>query len=151
MVVDTDVHQGNGTAAIFANDADVFTFSIHQEHNYPMPKPPSDLDIHLADRTTDEEYLSTLAKGLESALGQFQPDLAFYVGGADPYREDQLGGLALTLGGLQMRDELVFRELRRRGVPVAGTLAGGYARRIEDTVTIHLNTMLAARDTVARQ
>src|SRR3981081_3188560 len=104
MTVDTDVHHGNGTAAIFANDASVFTLSIHQENNYPMPKPPSDQDIGLEDGTGDAEYLDALEKGLIHSLKTMTPDLIFYVGGADPYREDQLGGLALTLGSLQKRD-----------------------------------------------
>ena len=147
MVVDTDVHQGNGTAAIFASDRSVFTLSIHQLNNYPVPKPASDLDIHLDDCTEDEEYLNLLGQGLKESLDRFQPDLIFYIAGADPYREDQLGGLWLSLGGLRRRDELVFGEALRRGIPVAITLAGGYARRVEDTVRIHVNTILAARDT----
>jgi acetoin utilization deacetylase AcuC-like enzyme len=151
MVVDADVHQGNGTAYIFANDASVFTFSIHQERNYPVPKPPSDLDINLADGVGDEEYLRELRRGLDESFARFAPDLILYVAGADPYREDQLGGLALTIAGLRQRDDLVFAEARRRGVPVAVTLAGGYARNTEDTVLIHMNTVLAARDYVDRQ
>ena len=146
MVVDTDVHQGNGTAAIFEDDASVFTLSIHQENNYPLPKPPSDEDIGLADGTRDHEYLDALEEGLLHALKKMTPDLIFYVGGADPYREDQLGGLALTLEGLQQRDRLVFEHARRRKIPVASTLAGGYARRVADTVRIHVNTIIAARD-----
>src|ERR1700724_2198595 len=110
MTVDTDVHHGNGTAAIFANDASVFTLSIHQENNYPVPKPPSDQDIGLADGTGDAEYLDALSEGLGKAFSRFAPELVFYVGGADPYREDQLGGLALTLEGLRKGDELVFPE-----------------------------------------
>jgi acetoin utilization deacetylase AcuC-like enzyme len=145
MVVDTDVHQGNGTAAIFEDDASVFTLSIHQENNYPLPKPPSDEDIGLADGTRDHEYLDALEEGLLHALKKMTPDLIYYVGGADPYREDQLGGLALTLEGLQQRDRLVFEHARRRGIPVASTLAG-YARRVADTVRIHVNTIIAARD-----
>jgi acetoin utilization deacetylase AcuC-like enzyme len=150
MVVDTDVHQGNGTAAIFEDDKTVFTLSIHQENNYPMPKPPSDEDIGLEDGTRDHEYLDALEEGLLHSLKTMPPDLIFYVGGADPYREDQLGGLALTLEGLQKRDRLVFEHARSRGIPVASTLAGGYARRVADTVRIHVNTIIAARD-VARQ
>ncbi len=148
MVVDTDVHHGNGTAAIFENDTSVFTLSIHQENNYPMPKPPSDEDIGLTDGTRDAEYLDALEKGLLRSLTKFMPDLIFYVGGADPYREDQLGGLALTFEGLQKRDRLVFEHARRCGIPVASTLAGGYARRVADTVRIHVNTIIAARDVV---
>jgi acetoin utilization deacetylase AcuC-like enzyme len=148
MTVDTDVHHGNGTAAIFANDASVFTLSIHQENNYPMPKPSSDQDIGLEDGTRDAEYLDALEKGLIHSLKKMTPDLIFYVGGADPYREDQLGGLALTMEGLQKRDRLVFEHARQRGIPVASTMAGGYARRVADTVRIHVNTIVAARDVV---
>ena len=146
MVVDTDVHHGNGTAAIFANDSSVFTLSIHQENNYPVPKPSSNEDIGLEDGTRDVEYLDALEEGLLNSLKQMTPDLIFYVGGADPYREDQLGGLALTLEGLQKRDRLVFEHARKRGIPVASTMAGGYARHVADTVRIHVNTILAARD-----
>ena len=146
MTVDTDVHHGNGTAAIFLDDPSVFTLSIHQENNYPMPKPPSDEDIGLEDGTRDHEYLDALEEGLLHSLKKLTPDIIFYVGGADPYREDQLGGLALTIEGLQKRDRLVFEHARRRGIPVASTLAGGYARRVADTVRIHVNTIIAARD-----
>jgi acetoin utilization deacetylase AcuC-like enzyme len=146
IVVDTDVHQGNGTAAIFAEDDSVFTLSIHQRDNYPSWKPPSDLDINLDDHTDDDEYLKLLGEGVKNALQEFNADLLFYVGGADPYREDQLGGLWLSMGGLRRRDELVFAEARRRHIPVAVALAGGYARRTEDTVRIHMNTVVAARD-----
>jgi acetoin utilization deacetylase AcuC-like enzyme len=146
MVVDTDVHQGNGTAAIFGGDASVFTLSIHQENNYPYPKPPSTVDIGLADGTRDDEYLTLLEESLVGAFRDFRADILFYVGGADPYREDQLGGIALTIDGLRQRDALVFDEAGRRGVPIASMLAGGYAQRVEDTVRIHVNTVLAARD-----
>ena len=151
MTVDTDVHHGNGTAAIFGNDASVFTLSIHQENNYPMPKPPSDEDIGLEDGTRDQEYLDALEEGLLHALQKLTPDLIFYVGGADPYREDQLGGLALTIEGLQKRARLVFEHARRKGIPVASTLAGGYARRVADTVRIHVNTIIAARDVASQR
>jgi acetoin utilization deacetylase AcuC-like enzyme len=146
MVVDTDVHQGNGTAAIFGGDGTVFTLSIHQENNYPFPKPPSTMDVNLADGVGDDDYLSILESHLHKAFAEFSPQLLFYVGGADPYREDQLGGLALTIEGLARRDALVFDYARRHQVPVAITLAGGYARRVEDTVRIHVGTILAARD-----
>lgn len=149
MVVDTDVHQGNGTAAIFGGDATVFTLSIHQEHNYPHPKPPSTVDINLADGTSDDEYLAVLEKHLQRAFRDFAPQLLFYVAGADPYREDQLGGLALTMEGLAQRDALVFDYARRNATPVAIVLAGGYARRVADTVSIHVGTILAARDAAA--
>jgi acetoin utilization deacetylase AcuC-like enzyme len=146
LIVDTDVHQGNGTAAIFANDPDVFTLSLHQENNYPEPKPPSDLDVNLADGTGDEEYLELLDKALAEAFRRFAPEMIFYIGGADPYREDQLGGLWLSMRGLQERDTLVFAEARLRGLPVAVAFAGGYARKTEDTVRIHANTIVAARE-----
>ena len=146
MVVDTDVHQGNGTASIFGGDGDVFTLSIHQENNYPYPKPPSTVDIDLPDGIGDDDYLSILEKHLRVAFRDFAPQILFYVAGADPYREDQLGGLALTMDGLARRDALVFDYARRNKVPVAITLAGGYARHVEDTVQIHVNTILAARE-----
>ncbi len=141
MVVDTDVHHGNGTAAIFGSDESVFTLSIHQERNYPSMKPPSNIDVNLADGTEDEDYLAILEKNLHQAFHDFSPELLFYVAGADPYREDQLGGLALTMEGLARRDALVFDYAKRHRVPVAVTLAGGYARRVEDTVAIHVNTI----------
>jgi acetoin utilization deacetylase AcuC-like enzyme len=150
MVVDTDVHQGNGTAEIFGGDGDVFTLSIHQEHNYPYPKPPSTMDIELPDGIGDEDYLAILEKNLHQAFHGFAPQVLFYVAGADPYREDQLGGLALTLEGLVRRDALVFDYARRNRAPVAITLGGGYARRVEDTVRIHVATIAAVRD-AARQ
>jgi acetoin utilization deacetylase AcuC-like enzyme len=148
IVVDTDVHHGNGTAAIFQNDPTVFTLSIHQENNYPAHKPPSSLDLNMDDRTDDEEYLGVLIPAVQQALDTFQPEILFYVGGADPYCEDQLGGLSLTKEGLMRRDHQVFEEARKRRIPVVTTLAGGYARRVEDTVRIHVNTILAARDVV---
>ena len=146
MVVDTDVHQGNGTAEIFGGDGTVFTLSIHQENNYPYPKPPSTMDINLPNGIGDENYLAILEKQLHQAFHDFSPQLLFYVAGADPYRDDLLGGLALTIEGLARRDALVFDYARRNGVPVAIALAGGYARQVADTVTIHINTILAARD-----
>jgi len=146
IIVDTDVHHGNGTAAIFRNDPTVFTLSIHQENNYPAHKPPSSLDLNMDDQVEDEEYLGALLPAVQRALAEFQPEILFYVGGADPYCEDQLGGLLLTKEGLKRRDRGVFEEARRRGIPVVTTLAGGYARRVEDTVRIHVNTILAARD-----
>lgn len=144
MVIDADNHHGNGTASIFAADPSVFTLSIHQYANYPSNKPPSNLDIDLADGVGDDEYLRRLTEGCHQALAEFSPDLVIYVAGADPYREDQLGGLSLTMEGLTARDRFVFSLLRERKVPVAVTLAGGYARNVEDTVTIHVNTVKAA-------
>lgn len=146
LVVDCDVHQGNGTAAIFHNDPSVFTLSIHQLNNYPFFKPPSDIDIDLPDRTGDEEYLGELSRGLDRAFAAIKPDLILYLAGADPYREDQLGGLALTADGLERRDRLVFRRAREKDVPVAVTLAGGYAFDLDDTIEIHFNTVKAADD-----
>lgn len=149
LVADCDVHHGNGTAAIFAGDRQVFTLSIHQYNNYPAIKPPSDCDIHLPDQTGDDEYLEKLREGYLSALETFRPNLVVYVAGADPYYQDQLGGLALTLAGLKERDRLVMEAALRRGAAVAVTLAGGYAFRLEDTVRIHVNTIVAAREAVA--
>jgi acetoin utilization deacetylase AcuC-like enzyme len=172
MTVDCDVHHGNGTAAIFAGNAgspaplpssagfggrgkasitsapasDVFTISLHQQNNYPAWKPPSSIDVNLPDGVGDADYLHWLDNALSSAFRHFQPDLLCYIAGADPYREDQLGGLALTIDGLKQRDELVFRVARARGVPVMVTFAGGYARNVEDTITIHCNTVLAAKE-----
>jgi acetoin utilization deacetylase AcuC-like enzyme len=174
MTVDCDVHHGNGTAAIFAgvrvpsaplpstgpallglsaaaklrsaHAGEVFTISLHQEHNYPAWKPPSSIDVDLPDEIGDEEYLGWLDQALSSGLRQFEPDLLCYIAGADPYREDQLGGLSLTIEGLKRRDELVFRVAHTRDIPVMVTFAGGYARRVEDTVTIHANTVIAAKE-----
>jgi acetoin utilization deacetylase AcuC-like enzyme len=146
MVVDTDVHHGNGTAAIFGKDDSVFTLSIHQANNYPAHKPASTLDLNMEDGVSDEEYLGALQPAVRHALEKFQPDMLFYLGGADPYREDQLGGLDISIGGLKARDSGVFEEARKRKIPVVTTLAGGYARRLGDTVEIHLNTIRAAKE-----
>ena len=150
IVVDADVHQGNGTAAIFGGDETVFTMSIHQEHNYPYPKPPSTVDVNLPDGIGDADYLAILEKYLHRSFEEFSPQLLFYVAGADPYREDQLGGLALTMEGLARRDALVMGYAQRNQVPTAVTLAGGYARKVEDTVTIHVNTIKAAIEAAQR-
>jgi acetoin utilization deacetylase AcuC-like enzyme len=138
-VIDTDVHQGNGTARIFQDDARVFTFSIHQENNYPI-KERSDLDLGLDDGTGDEEYLMLLEDAVPRVLERSAAQLVFMVAGADPYREDLLGGLGLTQEGLRRRDRLVVAECARRGVPVVGVLAGGYALRLEDTIAIQAHT-----------
>ncbi len=143
-IVDLDVHQGNGTASIFSRDDRVFTLSAHQQWNYPGYKPPSDLDLGLPDGMGDAEYLQVLEKSLSGAVADHGPDLVFYLAGADPYRQDQLGGLALSMEGLRDRDELVFSVARSAGVPVAVALAGGYARREADTVQIHCQTVRAA-------
>ncbi len=144
MTVDLDVHQGNGTAAIFHDDPTVFTFSMHQQNNYPNPKPPSSLDINLPDGVRDEEYLDLLRESLDEIVLKFRPDIIFYLAGADPFWDDQLGGLRLSMEGLLARDRMVFDKARN--IPVAVTLAGGYARRLEDTVAIHAQTIQAARD-----
>jgi acetoin utilization deacetylase AcuC-like enzyme len=187
MTVDCDVHQGNGTAAIFAGTrtasallpsagastldpsalgssqrssalpgkirgahaGEVFTISLHQHNNYPLWKPASSIDVDLPDGIGDDDYLAWLDNALSSGLRQFEPDLICYVAGADPYCEDQLGGLSLTIQGLKQRDELIFRVARARDIPVMVTFAGGYARNVEDTVTIHCNTVIAAREVLA--
>ncbi|HEY1264180.1 MAG TPA: histone deacetylase [Terriglobales bacterium] len=173
MTVDCDVHHGNGTAAVFAGTrtaseplpsaggptvspaggkmrgahaGDVFTISLHQHNNYPTHKPPSSIDVDLPDGTGDDDYLGWLDNALSSGLRQFKPDLICYIAGADPYKEDQLGGLSLTLEGLKRRDKLVFNVAKERGIPVMTTYAGGYARRVEDTVTVHCNTVAAAAE-----
>ncbi|MBI3680598.1 MAG: histone deacetylase [Acidobacteria bacterium] len=146
MVVDCDVHHGNGTAGIFAGDASVFTLSIHQFRNYPSEKPPSTIDIHLPDGAGDEEYLAKLRNACQVAVPGFRPDMMFYVAGADPYIEDQLGGLNISIDGLKERDRVVIEIALRHKVPVVITLAGGYAREVEDTVMIHANTALIAED-----
>jgi acetoin utilization deacetylase AcuC-like enzyme len=138
-VVDCDVHQGNGTARAFRGDDTVFTLSLHQERNYPVPKEPGDLDVGLEDGTLDAEYLARLAPALERVWAS-APELVVYQAGADAYREDQLGGLGLTLEGLEARDRMVLEGCARHGASVAVTLGGGYARRLEDTVQIHLVT-----------
>ncbi len=125
---------------------DVFTISLHQENNYPFVKPASSIDVNLPDGCGDLEYLAWLDNALSSGLRQFEPDLICYVAGADPYREDQLGGLNLTLEGLKQRDELVFRAARAREIPVMSIFAGGYARKADDTVAIHCNTVIAAAE-----
>ncbi len=144
IVIDCDVHQGNGTAAIFANDPAVATFSIHQQDIYPFYKPPSTVDVGLGSGTGDEQYSRELSSSLIPLIATHQPELAIYVAGADPYVEDQLGSLALSIDGLRHRDELVLGACEQHQIPVAVVLAGGYARRVEDTVTIHGNTVRAA-------
>ena len=125
---------------------DVFTISLHQEHNYPYVKPASSIDVNLPDGCGDEDYLAWLDNALSSGLRQFEPELICYVAGADPYRDDQLGGLDLSIEGLKQRDLLLFRAAPARGIPVMVTYAGGYANRVEDTVTIHANTVIAAAE-----
>ena len=140
VVIDLDVHQGNGTARIFADDPEVFTFSMHGAGNYPFRKERSRLDLELPDRTGDEPYLALLIRHLDSVLEEARADLAVYIAGADPFRLDRLGRLSLSLGGLEQRDAAVLAACRRRGLPVAVVLGGGYAADLEDVVTIHANT-----------
>jgi acetoin utilization deacetylase AcuC-like enzyme len=144
VIIDCDVHQGNGTAAIFRNDPSVFTSSIHGANNFPFAKEAGDLDIELADGSGDREYLDALEGGLAEALARAEADLAIYLAGADPYLDDRLGRLALTKQGLLGRDRMVFEACQRAGLPVAVTMAGGYARDIADTVEIQFNTIETA-------
>ena len=144
-VIDCDVHQGNGTASIFRDDESVFTFSIHGARNFPFAKEASDLDIELADGAGDDEYLWHLERGLDETLERSRPQLAFYLAGADPYEDDRLGRLKLTMAGLARRDAHVLATLQARGIPVAVAMAGGYARDIDDSVAIHANTIATAR------
>jgi len=146
LVVDTDVHPGNGTAAILAGDDAAFTFSIHGARNYPFARHDSDLDIGLPDGTGDEEYLETLQRGLDHAFDRARPEMVVYVSGADPHERDTLGRLAVTREGLARRDAMVFEACREHGAPVAVAMGGGYG---PDTVAIHFETVrLAARGTV---
>ena len=146
MVVDCDVHHGNGTAGIFAGDSSVFTLSIHQFNNYPDEKPLSTIDINLPDGIGDDDYLHQLRETLAPGVRDFKPNLMVYLAGADPYLEDQLGGLALTMEGLMRRDRLVLETALSTGAPAAVTLAGGYARNVSDTVDIHCNTARVAKE-----
>jgi len=141
LIIDCDLHHGNGTAHIFADDKDVFTFSIHQEHNYPFFKPPSDLDVGLRDLAKDSEYMECLKEHIPKIISDHKPELILYVAGADPYSEDIIGNLNLSLEGLKMRDKFVFETAKHFDVPIACVLAGGYARDYNDTVKIHYNTV----------
>jgi acetoin utilization deacetylase AcuC-like enzyme len=144
IVIDLDVHQGNGTAAIFGDDASVFTLSLHGAKNFPFRKETSDLDVDLPDGCTDEPYLAALDGALDEAWrrhGEQRPGLAFYVAGADPHEDDRLGRLKLTREGLAERDRRVFRALEQRGIPVAVSMAGGYGRDIATTAAIHCRTL----------
>jgi acetoin utilization deacetylase AcuC-like enzyme len=143
-IVDCDVHQGNGTAAIFRDDADVFTFSMHGANNFPFRKEVSDLDVALDDGETDDRYLQLLDAHVDAILAQHDPDLVFYLAGADPYEGDRLGRLRLTIAGLQRRDEIVLERCRRADIPVVVTMSGGYATDIDAIVTIHTNTVRTA-------
>lgn len=144
LIVDCDVHQGNGTAAIVKDDPSIFAFSIHGRNNFPFRKEQSDLDIALADGTGDEAYLEALQQGLHAALTAAEADLVIYLAGADPYEGDRLGRLSLSKAALFDRDSLVMEACHRAGLPVAVTMAGGYADRVADVVSIHLQTIKAA-------
>ena len=144
-VIDCDVHQGNGTASIFAGDPDVFTFSIHSANNYPLQKVPGHLDLALPDRTEDEAYLQALEPVVAQILAEFRPGLVFYQAGVDPHERDRLGRLALTHAGLLARDTLVLGACREANVPVVVTLGGGYGKDLRDTVEAHCNTVRTAR------
>ena len=135
-IVDLDVHHGNGTAFIFEADPRVFTFSMHQQHNYPMWKPRGSLDVGLPDGAGDARFLDELERALPKILAH-HPDMVFYLAGADPFQDDQLGGLRLTCDGLRQRDRMVIEAVRGASLPLVVTLAGGYARRVQDTVAIH--------------
>jgi acetoin utilization deacetylase AcuC-like enzyme len=144
VILDCDVHQGDGSAAILDGDDSIFTFSIHGANNFPFRKQRSDLDLELPDHTHDDAYLDALEHGVRHALAAARADLAIYLAGADPYFDDRLGRLALTKAGLAERDRVIFHYTRRAGLPLAISMAGGYARRIEDTVDIHFQTVAAA-------
>ncbi len=144
LIIDCDVHQGNGTAFIFRTDADVFTFSMHGAKNYPLFKEVSSLDIELPDKTGDAEFLETLNEALPRIF-LHDPDLVFYLGGADPYEKDKLGRLGLTIEGLRRRDEAVLSYAKEREVPIVTTMSGGYALDVNDTVEIHCNTIRAVK------
>ena len=146
VVVDTDVHQGNGTAEILRGDGSVFTFSIHGAKNFPFHKEESDLDAPLPDGTADAEFLTTLERGLQTALDAANADLAIYLAGADPFEGDRLGRLSVTKRGLAERDRMVMETCRDRGIPVAVTMAGGYARNVDDTVDVHFQSIKRAAD-----
>lgn len=146
LIIDCDVHQGNGTAALVRNDPSIYAFSIHSERNYPQPKEVSDLDIGLPDETGDTEYLSALRYGLETAFRESVPDLAIFLAGADPYQGDRLGRLSLTLAGLAARDRAVLDACRERSVPVAISMAGGYCPDIQQIVDCHFQTVAIAAE-----
>jgi acetoin utilization deacetylase AcuC-like enzyme len=154
-IVDLDVHQGNGTARIFRDDATVFTLSLHAQKNFPFRKEASDLDVALPDGTTDEAYLQALERALEDLDQRFEPGLVIYLAGADPHEGDRLGRLKLTWDGLEARDRRVFDWAWQRGLPLAFAMAGGYGQRMEDTVQVQINTFAAAlsyaRRTAARR
>lgn len=150
LIIDCDLHQGNGTAVAFAEDKNVFTFSIHQECIYPFPKEKSSLDIGLTDSIGDKEYLGHLQSNIPRIIEEFRPELILYVAGADPYQNDQLGSLSLSIPGLIARDKFVIGEALSRGIPIVVVMGGGYAVKLEDTVLIHANTVKAAMELLSQ-
>lgn len=146
LVIDCDVHQGNGTAFIFRDDPNVYTFSMHGEKNYPFEKPPSTFDIGLPDKTEDVEYISTLITALDKILGSFEPDLVFYLGGIDPLETDHFGRLSLTLKGLRQRDQIVIESITQRSIPLTLLLSGGYAPTLNETVVAHAQMFEVAKE-----
>lgn len=150
VIIDLDVHQGNGTASIFKNDDSVFTLSLHGEHNYPFRKEISDLDIALPDDTGDEVYLCALRQALSSMFKHFSPELMIYLAGADPHERDRLGRLKLTFSGLEARDHMVLAAAYQQSIPVAITMAGGYGNDIHETVAVHLQTIRIGAEYAAR-
>jgi len=146
LVVDLDVHQGNGTAKIFEEDSRVFTFSLHGEKNYPLRKENSDLDIALPDGTEDQEYLEVLRKTLPELISDVRPELIFFQSGVDVLESDKLGRLALTLQGCKKRDEIVFNETKKHGIPVVFNMGGGYSKKIAVIIEAHANTYRTARE-----
>lgn len=145
LIVDCDVHQGNGTASILRGDDSIFTFSVHGARNFPFAKEQSDLDIELPDGCSDAAYLLRLAEGLDTAFDLSRPDLVIYLAGADPYHDDRLGRLGLSFAGLAERDRYIFAHGKSRNIPIALAMAGGYARQIDDTVHIHSTTIRLAK------
>lgn len=150
LIIDLDVHQGDGTAALFANDPSVFTLSVHGARNYPLRKQKSDLDLELPDKADDQAYLNAVTTGLRESFHRFQPDLAIYLAGADPYQQDRLGRLAVSEAGLAQRDRIVFDHCLKDELPVVMVMAGGYARNINDTVAIQVQSVRAAAELFKR-
>ncbi|MBI1257930.1 MAG: histone deacetylase [Chloroflexi bacterium] len=144
VILDCDVHQGNGTAAILAGDSTVFTFSVHGAKNFPFHKEKSDLDLELPDGTSDEVYLQYVEEGARRAIAMANADLAIYLAGADPFYKDRLGRMAVSMAGLEQRDRIIFDLCRENGLPVAVAMAGGYAPNVEDIVAIHIQTIRLA-------
>lgn len=146
LVIDCDVHQGNGTAHIFENDESVYTFSIHGQNNYPFKKPPSDLDVGLPDKTNDKDYHNVLISALDRIKSEFDPDLVFYLGGIDPLERDHFGRLSLTLNGLRVRDRIVIETITEWDKPITLLLSGGYAPSLSETVTAHAQMFEIAKE-----